>query len=97
MSTNDKWHGIAKDSKVQTPDGKTGVASYRHTHNIEGEPVGMIGVLIDAPEGEAVQLSGRTVKHISYRADTLTLLETEDEAAVEAAAQAAEADANVTA
>jgi hypothetical protein len=50
-----------------------GVAAYRHTHNIDGVAVGMIGVSLTG-KSDALKIGGRTVKNRSYRADELTVV-----------------------
>jgi len=45
-----------------------GTVAYRHTHEIDGKSVGMIGVSLTKP----AKVGGRTVKNRSFRADELT-------------------------
>jgi hypothetical protein len=48
-----------------------GTVAYRHTHNIDGKPVGMVGVALTG-KGDAAKVGGRTVRNRSFRADELT-------------------------
>ena len=47
-----------------------GTVAYRHTHSIDGKPVGMIGVAL-SEKGATAKVGGRTVKNRSFRADEL--------------------------
>ncbi len=67
-----KWLGYGKGDRVRTEDGRTGTVSYRHTHEVDGKPVGMLGVLMDADKKAPAQVGGRKVKHISFAATDLT-------------------------
>jgi hypothetical protein len=63
----DQSHGFAGGAGGQ--DAKViGTVAYRHTHDIDGKPVGMIGVKLSKPG----KIKGRAVKNRTFRADELT-------------------------
>jgi len=67
---NERWKGLTKGMRVKAGD-ITGEVSYRHTHEIDGEKIGMVGIKVD---GQDVKLKGRSVKNISVRADACKII-----------------------
>lgn len=71
-----KWsdatgHIIEKGVTVKVDGKPIGTASYFHTHQIDGAPVGMVGVKLTG-KGDTLKVGGRSVRNRSYRADELT-------------------------
>jgi membrane protein involved in colicin uptake len=64
---------LVKGISVELNGDRLGEVAYRHTHEIEGKPVGMVGVALTG-KGDALTVGGRTVRNRSYRADTLTIV-----------------------
>jgi len=59
---------LVKGVTVEHDGKRIGTVSYRHTHSVNSNPVGMIGVSLAKP----AKVGGRTVKNRSFRADELT-------------------------
>jgi len=73
-----KWsdstgHIIEKGVTVKADGQAVGTAQYFHTHEVEGKPVGMVGVKLTG-KGDLLKVGGRSVKNRSYRADALTVV-----------------------
>jgi len=64
---------LVKGLSVEHDGKKIGTVAYRHTHEIEGKPVGMIGVALSG-KGATAKVGGRTIKNRTYRADALTAI-----------------------
>jgi hypothetical protein len=63
---------LVKGLTVKAAGKIVGTVAYRHTHDIDGKPVGMIGVALSPKAGDLVTLNGRKVKNRTFRADELT-------------------------
>jgi hypothetical protein len=76
MRDRSKWKDASGQEIVKgvtvKADGKAiGTAAYFHTHEVDGEKVGMVGVALSG-KGDALKVGGRAVKNRSFRADELT-------------------------